>query len=238
MMANNEIGTINPIAEIGQWAKSQGIIFHTDCAQSFGKLPIDVEQMGIDLLSISGHKIYGPKGVGALYVRGQNPTIELLQVMAGGAQEKRVRPGTLNVPGIVGLGAAAEMALKDLDQETERLTKLRDKLISVIQAEVPEATLNGHPKDRLCNNASFSLKGMSADLFALGLSGLALSSSSACTSGEPIPSHVLKALGHSDELARATLRFGLGRLTTEKHIEIAAQQVIAMVQKNREVAIN
>lgn len=238
MMANNEIGTINPISEIGTWAKSQDILFHTDCAQSFGKVALDVESMSIDLLSISGHKIYGPKGIGVLYVRSENPTVELIPIMTGGSQESSLRPGTLNVPGIVGMGAAAEFAMQDLEVEKQRLTQLRDRLIQLVLSEVPNASLNGHPSERLCNNASFSLKDLSSDMFALGLSGLALSSSSACTSGSPIPSHVLKALGHGDELARSTLRFGLGRLTTEKDIEIAATKVIVMARKNREMTIN
>lgn len=239
MMANNEIGTINPIGEIGPWVKSQGILFHSDCAQSFGKVPIDVDQMGIDLLSISGHKIYGPKGVGVLYIRSKNPTVELLPVFGGGAQEGGIRPGTLNVPAIVGLGAACELALSDMTEESRRLKNLQTRLIQGILEPLSEVVcLNGHPTDRLVNNVNFSLRGLSSDMFALGLSGLALSSGSACTSGSPHPSHVLKALGHSDELARASLRFGLGRGTTEADIDLAIEKVVAMVQKNREISIN
>lgn len=237
MMANNEIGTINPIAEIGQWAKSQNILFHADCAQSFGKLPIHVEDMAIDLLSLSGHKIYGPKGVGVLFVRSENPTVELLPLLHGGTQEHGIRPGTLNVPGIVGLGAATELALSDMSAESERLKVLQKHLISGVLSQLPEATLNGHPTERLATNVSFSFSGLSADIFALGLNGLALSAGSACASGTSSPSHVLKAIGHSDKLARATVRFGLGHLTTFEDIELAIDKIVEMVLKNRQISI-
>jgi cysteine desulfurase len=237
MMTNNEIGTINPIAEIGQWAKSQNILFHSDCAQSFGKLPIHVEDMAIDLLSLSGHKIYAPKGVGVLFVRSENPTVELLPLLSGGTQEHGIRPGTLNVPGIVGLGAATELALSDMSAESERLKVLQKHLISGVLSQLPEATLNGHPTERLATNVSFSFSGLSADIFALGLNGLALSAGSACASKTSSPSHVLKAIGHSDHLARATVRLGLGRLTTFADIELAIDKIVEMVVKNRQISI-
>lgn len=237
MMANNEIGSLNPIAEIGHWAKSQNILFHSDCAQSFGKLPIHVEDMAIDLLSLSGHKIYGPKGVGVLFVRSENPTVELLPLLSGGTQEHGIRPGTLNVPGIVGLGAATELALSDMDAESERLKELQRHLISGVLSQLPEASLNGHPTERLATNVSFSFRGLSADIFALGLNGLALSAGSACASGTSSPSHVLKAIGHSDHLARATVRLGLGRLTTFADIELAIDKIVEMVVKNRQISI-
>ncbi|MBK8203476.1 MAG: cysteine desulfurase [Bdellovibrionales bacterium] len=237
MMANNEIGTINPIAEIGKWAKSQNILFHTDCAQSFGKLPIHVEDMAIDILSLSGHKIYGPKGVGVLFVRSENPSVELLPLLSGGTQEHGIRPGTLNVPGIVGLGAATELALSDMSTESERLKALQKHLISGVLSQLPEATLNGHPTERLATNVSFSFSGLSADIFALGLNGLALSAGSACASGTSSPSHVLKAIGHSDRLARATVRFGLGRLTTFADIKLAIDKIVEMVVKSRQISI-
>lgn len=238
MMANNEIGTINPIKEIGLWAKENKIAFHTDCAQSFGKIPIQVEEMGIDLLSLSAHKIYGPKGVGALYVRSDHPNCELLPIFAGGSQEGSLRPGTLNVPGIVGLGAATQLALADIEVEFARIRQLQAHFIKEVLSQIPEAQLNGHPTDRIPTNVSFSLRGLSSDIFALGLSGLALSSGSACTSGSPHPSHVLTAIGHPKELARSSLRFGLGRLTTLSDIDFAIEKMTAMVNKNREISIS
>lgn len=233
MMANNEVGTINPIKEIGLWSQSQGIYFHTDCAQTFGKLNINVNDMGIDLLSLSGHKIYGPKGIGAIYVRSKNPTVELTPLWAGGSQERGLRPGTLNVPGAIGLGTATQLALSHMSQENLRLKSLQTRFIEGIFQKCGSDViqLNGHPTQRLPNNVSFSLPGISADVFALNLSGLALSSGSACTSGSPYPSHVLKAMGHSDELAQNTLRFGLGHGTTEAHIDLAIEKVSQMIKK-------
>ena len=230
MFANNEIGSLNPIKEIGAIAKEKSILFHTDAAQAFGKVSIDVNEMNIDLLSISGHKIYGPKGVGALYIR---KGVELTPLIVGGQQEQGLRPGTLNVAGIVGLGEASELAAKNA--ECTRLFKLRDQIIKRVLEAVPEAQLNGHPTERLCNNISFSFKGLSSDIFTLGLSGLALSSGSACTSGSPEPSHVLKGIGHTDDLARATIRIGIGFNTTEEEVNTAIEKIIAMAEKNRKL---
>ncbi|MCB0421463.1 MAG: cysteine desulfurase [Bdellovibrionales bacterium] len=230
MMANNEIGTINPVSEIGKVAQEHQILFHTDAAQGLGKVLIDVDKMGIDLLSISGHKIYAPKGIGALYVRDHR---RLSRVMGGGSQEKGLRPGTLNVPGIVGLGCACEILSTKQVEEMQKTSELQSYIIETVLASVPEARLNGHPSERLCNNVSFSFQGLSADLFALGLSGVAVSSSSACCSGSPKPSHVLKALGHSDELARSTVRIGIGRFTTREDAELVVSKICSMAERNR-----
>ncbi|MCC7405582.1 MAG: cysteine desulfurase [Bdellovibrionales bacterium] len=235
MTANNEVGTLNPIAEIGAWTQPRGILLHTDAAQACGKLPLEVNQAKIDLLSISAHKFYGPKGVGALFVRQQNPTVELVPLLAGGSQEKGLRPGTLNVPGIIGLGAACALAQQDLDLEIARLTQLRDRLIQEVTRQIPSAILNGHPTARSCHNVSFSFSDLATDLFSLGLGGLALSTGSACTTGSPNPSHVLKAIGHCDALARSTVRVGLSRLTTENDITILIKSLLDLDRKNREM---
>lgn len=237
MMANNEIGSLNPIEDIGRLAKSRGIFFHVDGAQAVGKVPVDVNSLGIDLLSMSGHKIYGPKGIGALYVRGKNPQVLLKPMMAGGSQECGLRPGTVNVAGVVGLGKAIEMAVEKMDEENTRLREMRDRLIQKVIQGLPRVILNGHPVERLSNNASFSFPGLSADVFALGLSGLAVSSGSACNSGNGHPSHVLKAVGLSEELARATVRIGIGRFTTMTEIETAAAKILQMATKNQVISV-
>lgn len=234
MMANNEIGTINPISEIGRVAKEAGVLFHTDAAQGAGKVPIDVEKMNIDLLSISGHKIYAPKGIGALYVKDHR---RLSRVLGGGSQEMGLRPGTLNVPGIVGLGAACELLTANFAEEKSRIMALRDSIISSIESRIPEARLNGHPTERLYNNISFSFSNLSSDMFALGLSGVAVSSTSACSSGDPKPSHVLKALGHSDQLAKSTIRIGLGRFSTQEDADLIVQKICEMAERNRDLCL-
>ena len=218
IFANNEVGTINPIKEIGALAKSKRILFHTDAAQAVGKMNIDVNELNIDLLSLSGHKIYGPKGVGALYVRSQNPEVNLVPIQYGGSQEQGLRPGTINVPGVVGLGKALEIAIEDLTHETQRITQLRNQLMEQTKALLPNVQLNGHPTQRLCNNLSLTFSGFSPDALVSQLSGVAFSSSSACSSEQTSPSYVLKAIGLSDKMARATLRFGLSRFTTEEQI--------------------
>ncbi len=236
MMANNEIGTLHPIAEIAEQLKSKDILFHTDAAQAVGKIPLDLKHLPVDLLSISGHKIYGPKGIGALFLRKKNPCIQLKNLICGGEQEAGLRPGTLNVPGIVGLAEACQIAHEKMPEESKRLVQLRDQLIEKVLEECPGTLLNGHPKERLPNNASFSFEGLSADVFTLGLSGLALSSGSACTSASGKPSHVITALGRPESLARATIRIGLGRMTTAENIQTAADKIIAMVQKNSKIS--
>lgn len=235
MWANNEIGSINPIAQIGAIARERGIWFHTDAAQATSRVPIDVRKMNIDLLSLSGHKMYGPKGVGALFVRRECVPIKPIQF--GGSQEWGLRPGTLNVPGIVGLGAACAIAKGEGAAESARLKNWRDEIIHLINKEMPCARLNGHPTQRLASNVSFSFKGLRKDLFALGLEGLACSSGSACTSGTGNSSHVLKAIGVSDEMSQVTLRLGMGRFTTPEEIATLKQKLIATARKNQGIAI-
>lgn len=193
--------------------------------------------MGIDLLSISGHKIYGPKGVGALYIRSEKPKIVIQPQQFGGGQEHNIRPGTLNVPGIVGLAKAAELMINLRNDETFRIKNLQKKLINGVLENCPQAQLNGHPTERLCNNVSFSFHNLNADVFSLGLSGLAISSGSACSSAMAAPSYVLKAIGHSDGLARTTLRIGIGRSTTEEDIELCMSKILQMVKKSQEISI-
>jgi len=228
MLGQNEIGTINPIREIGALLRQRGILFHVDAAQALGKVAIDVDADNVDLLSGSGHKIYGPKGVGFLYI---GPRAKPKAVQFGGTQEKGLRPGTLNVPAIVGMGLACEIAEAERPEETARLTELRDHFISRVLKNIPGAKLNGHPSQRLANNISISLTGVSPELFPLGLSGLAVSSGSACSGGAT--SYVLKAIGHDDTLASASIRIGLGRYTKPEDLELAYNKIKAMADKSR-----
>lgn len=236
MHANNEVGTIQPLAEIGKITKEKGVLLHVDAAQTFGKVPIDVNAMGIDILSISGHKIYGPKGVGALYVRRQNPRVRLSPVVHGGGHERGLRSGTLNVPGIVGLGKAAEVALADMDKDKERVGKLRDRLKDGLFRELDEIYLNGHPTDRLYNNLNISFAYVEGEAMMMGLKEIAVSSGSACTSASLEPSYVLKALGVGDELAHTSIRFGLGRFNTEAEVDFAIAKVVETVRRLREMS--
>lgn len=236
MFANNEIGTVNPIAEIGQICKQFGVIFHTDAVQGAGKLPIDVQKMGIDLLSLSAHKIYGPKGVGALYVRRKGPRVRLSPLIHGGGHERGMRSGTLNVPGIVGFGKACEVALRVMPEETMRLRELRDLLWTRLNAELDEIYLNGHPTERLPNNLNVSFAFVEGESLMMGMKELAVSSGSACTSSSLEPSYVLKAIGVGEDLAHTSIRFGLGRFTTREEIEYAAKKVIETVKKLRELS--
>lgn len=234
MAANNEIGTINPVKEIGRLARSKNILFHTDAAQAAGRVPLNVDLMNIDLMSLSGHKMYGPKGVGALFVR--RDKIAIKPIMFGGQQEWGLRPGTLNVPGIAGLGAACEIAQREGVVETERIKDLRDRLVTAVLSEVKDCRLNGHPVERLCGNVSLSFGGLKSDLFALGLGGMACSSGSACTSASGHPSHVLKALGLDTELAKCTLRLGLGRFTAGDEVDTAIRKILEMARKNQDLS--
>lgn len=239
MAANNEVGTLNPLAEIGQLAKEFDLLFHTDAAQAVGKIPIDVRSMGIHLLSLSGHKIYGPKGVGALFVSQTDSlgqALPLQPLMVGGSQEKGLRPGTLNVPAIVGLGCALEIASVEMESQVSKLCLERDRLIQQILHQIPGAKLNGHPTERLCNNVHLSFQNICSSDFALGLSGLAYSSGSACNSLSPNPSHVLKAMGVPAEIAKNSLRLGLGRFTRPEHIDLAIEKILKMAQKSQERA--
>lgn len=229
----NEIGTLNPISEIGHVIlkananREQKILFHVDAAQAVGKSPISVKEWHVDLLSASGHKIYAPKGVGFLFVR---ENLKLDPLFFGGSQEHGLRPGTLNVPGIVALGKACEICQHSMVEEIRRLTELRDQFIARVLQAIPTARLNGHPTSRLYSNVSFSFAGLDADVFAIGISGLAMSSGSACAAGAP--SHILAALGLSEAMARATIRIGLGRFTTAQDLEIAAEKIIAAVSQS------
>jgi cysteine desulfurase len=236
MFANNEIGTINPIAEIGKICKEKGVLFHTDAVQAAGKVEIDVQALGIDLLSLTAHKIYGPKGVGALYVRRRNPRVRLSALIHGGGHERGMRSGTLNVPGIVGFGKACEIAKKNLATEVPRIRAQRDHMWKLIQTELDEVYLNGHPTERLCNNLNVSFAFVEGESMMMGMKELAVSSGSACTSASLEPSYVLKAIGVGEDLAHTSIRFGLGRFTTDAEIEYATQKVISTVKKLRDLS--
>lgn len=236
MHANNEMGTIHPVAEIGKIAKEKGILFHVDAAQTAGKLPIDVEKMGIDILSISGHKLYGPKGIGALYVRRSNPRVRLAPVVHGGGHERGLRSGTLNVPAIVGLGKACEIAINEMETEAKRVAGLRDRLHQGITKELDEVFLNGHPVERLPNNLNLSFAYVEGEALMMGFKELAVSSGSACTSASLEPSYVLKAMGVGEELAHTSIRFGLGRFTTPEEVDFAVEKVVATVKRLRDMS--
>lgn len=229
MAANNEIGTLHPIAAIGQVCKRRGVLFHTDAVQHAGQLPLDVEAMGIDLLSLSAHKMYGPKGVGALYVRRRSPTVRLEPMFDGGGHERGLRSGTLNVPGIVGLGKACELGQAEMAAEASRLTAMRERLRHGIMDKLEGVTLNGHPTERLPGNLNLSFSWVRGEALLMGLRGVAVSSGSACTSASPESSYVLRAVGVDDELARASLRFGLGRFNTTDEVESVIMEVERVV---------
>lgn len=235
MFANNEIGTIQPITEIGALAREKGILFHTDAVQAVGHVLVDVEEMKIDLLSLSGHKLGAPKGIGAIYIRNGVPIQPLI---FGGAQEKKKRAGTENIPGIVGLGKAVELAVGEMESESKRLIALRDKLISGILDKVHDSKLNGHPTDRLPGNCNISFAYIEGEgmLLLLDAMGIAASSGSACTSGSLDPSHVLMAIGLPHEIAHGSLRLTLDRITTEEEVEFVLNKVPEVVQKLRNMS--
>lgn len=237
MFANNEVGTIEPIAEIGAFAHQAGIYFHTDAVQAVGHTEINVKKLNIDLLSLSGHKLYGPKGVGALYIR---RGVKIEPVQHGGVQERGMRAGTENVPGIVGLGLAARKAIAKLVEENNRLTRLRDKLINAIEAEIPAVKLNGHRQDRLPGNVNFSFSGIDGEplLLNLDMQGIAASSGSACMAGSVEPSHVLLAMGLTPELAQSSLRLTLGRENTDDNIDTLLEILPKIVKKIRSLKNN
>jgi cysteine desulfurase len=236
MMANNEIGSINPIAEIGAVCKEKGVLFHTDAVQGAGKVDIDVQKMGIDLLSITAHKIYGPKGIGALYVRRKAPRVRLAPLVHGGGHERGMRSGTLNVPGIVGFGKAAELARLNRVSEVEHIKKMRDRLWHGLQAELDELHLNGHPTERLAGNLNVSFAYVEGESLMMGMKEIAVSSGSACTSASLEPSYVLKAIGVGEELAHSSIRFGLGRFTTEEEVDFALRKTVQTVKKLRDLS--
>ena len=236
MAGNNEIGTLHPLKEIGKICKAKGVLFHTDATQAVGKIPVDVEEMGIDLLSLSGHKMYGPKGIGALYVRRKDPRVRLDAMMDGGGHERGMRSGTLPVPMIVGLGMAAEIARKEMSAESQRLLHLRNRLHAGITSKLEDVYLNGHPEFRLPGNLNLSFAFVEGEGLMMGIKDIAVSSGSACTSASLEPSYVLKALGFGDELAHSSIRFGLGRFTTEEEIDFVIQDVVRAVNHLRDMS--
>jgi cysteine desulfurase len=240
MLANNEIGVIQPIAEIGALCRERGVPLHCDATQAVGKMPVDVEALHVDLMSFTAHKIYGPKGVGALYVRRRAPAVRIDPQIHGGGQESGLRSGTLNTPGIVGLAAALHLCLKEMESESKRLAALRDKLYAGLQDAIPGVGLCGPALDspglRLPGNLNCSFPFVDGEALMMSMKDLAVSSGSACTSANPEPSHVLRALGLSDDLTRASLRFGLGRFNTVEEVEFAVAKVAESVHRLRKLS--
>jgi len=236
MYANNEIGVLQPVAEIGKICREKGVIFHTDAVQAVGKVPVDVNAMNIDVLSLSGHKIYGPKGVGALYVRRRNPRVQISEQINGGGHERGMRSGTLNVPGIVGLGKACEIAREEMASEDKRLRALRDKLKNKLESSLDYIHVNGSMEHRLPGNLNMSFVYVEGESLLMGINDVAVSSGSACTSATLEPSYVLKALGLGDDVAHSSIRFGLGRFNSEAEVDYVADKVIDIVQKLRELS--
>lgn len=234
MTANNEIGTVQEIAEIGKLCHNKDILFHTDAAQAIGKLRIDVQKMNIDLMSISGHKIYGPKGIGILFVRASKPKVKLMMQMDGGGQERGVRSGTPNVPSIVGIAKAMEISSQVLGEETIRLKSYRDKMWKAFQGMIEDISLNGHPEQRLPNNLNINFHYVENSALMMSMKDIALSTGSACTTGDPEPSHVLKALKLPPDRLHSAIRFGLGRFTTEEEVDYVIDKVIKNVKILRE----
>ena len=236
MYANNEIGVIQPVKEIGKIAHEKGVLFHTDGVQAVGKVPVNVIQDNIDLMSMSAHKIYGPKGVGALYVRRKSPRVQITAQMDGGGHERGMRSGTLNVPGIVGMGEACGICQQEMPEESKRLRHLRDKLRSTFERELDEVFINGSMEHRLPHNLNMSFAYVEGESLLMGINDVAVSSGSACTSATLEPSYVLKALGVGDDLAHTSIRFGLGRFNTEEEVDYVAGRVIEVVRKLRELS--
>jgi cysteine desulfurase len=236
MYANNEIGVLQPIEEIGKIAKEKGILFHTDAVQAVGKVAVDVNRDNIDLLAMTGHKIYGPKGCGALYVRRRNPRVQLSSIIDGGGHERGMRSGTLNVPGIVGFGKAAELCENEMAEESKRLGVMRDRLKEGILKGLDEVYINGSMSYRLPNNLNMSFAYAEGESLLMGINDVAISSGSACTSAKMEPSYVLKALGVGEDLAHSSIRFGLGRFNTEEEVDYVIQRVIEVVSRLREIS--
>ena len=236
MWANNEVGTIHPIAEIGKIAKEKGVIFHCDAVQAVGHIPVDAEKAGVDLLALTAHKLYGPKGCGALWVRSKGPRVRLTPIIDGGGHERGMRSGTLNVTGIVGFGAACEIAGKEMTEEIERMRDLRDKLRAGLFERLDEIYLNGHPTERLPGNLNVSFAYVEGESLLMGINDVAVSSGSACTSATLEPSYVIRALGIDDELAHSSIRFGVGRFNTEEEVEYVTDRVTREVKRLREMS--
>jgi cysteine desulfurase len=236
MAANNEIGVLQPIREIGKICHEKGILFHTDAVQAVGKVPVNVLADNIDVLSLSGHKIYGPKGVGALYVRRRNPRVQIAAQIDGGGHERGMRSGTLNVPGIAGLGKACEIALQEMETEAAYLRRLRDRLQQKLESSLDYIHVNGSMEHRLPGNLNVSFVYVEGESLLMGINDVAVSSGSACTSATLEPSYVLKALGLGDDVAHSSIRFGLGRFNTEAEVDYVADKVIDVVKKLRELS--
>ncbi len=236
MYVNNETGVVQDIPAIGKLCHERGVLFHTDATQAVGKIPVNVDADHIDLMSISGHKMYGPKGVGALYVRRKSPRVQLTAQMDGGGHERGMRSGTLNVPGIVGLGKACELCQAEMAEEAVRLGRLRDKLKDYLLRELDEVYINGSMDHRVPHNLNISFAYVEGESLLMGINDIAVSSGSACTSATLEPSYVLKAMGAGDELAHSSIRFGLGRFTTEEEIDYTAAKVVEVVRKLRELS--
>jgi len=236
MYANNEIGVLQPIAEIGKICRERGVLLHTDATQAVGKVPVNVNTDNIDLMSMSAHKMYGPKGVGALYVRRKGPRVQLTAQMDGGGHERGMRSGTLNVPGIVGFGKACQLCTDSMAEESKRMSHLRDKLKDKLMAELDEVYINGTMEHRLPQNLNISFAYVEGESLLMGINDIAVSSGSACTSATLEPSYVLKALGAGDDIAHSSIRFGLGRFNTEEEVDYVAAKVIQIVKKLRELS--
>jgi cysteine desulfurase len=236
MYANNEIGVIQPVAEIGKLCHEKGVLFHSDAVQAIGKVPVNVIKDNIDIMSITAHKLYGPKGVGALYVRRKNPRVQLTAQIDGGGHERGMRSGTLNVPGIVGLGKACEIAMNEMPEESKRLAYLRDKLKKKFEDNLDEIHVNGTMEHRLPGNLNMSFVYVEGESLLMGINDIAVSSGSACTSATLEPSYVLKALGLGDDVAHSSIRFGIGRFNTEAEIDYVSDKLIDTVKKLRELS--
>jgi cysteine desulfurase len=236
MLANNEIGTIHPIAEIGKIAKEKGILLHCDATQGVGKIPVDVEALKVDLMSFTAHKIYGPKGVGALYVRKKGPRVRLVPQIDGGGHERGMRSGTLPVPLIIGFGKACELCEQEMPAESKRIAAMRDRLQAQIMKSLDECYLNGHPTERLPHNLNISFAYVEGEALLMGVKEIALSSGSACTSATLEPSYVLRALGVGSDLAHSSIRFGLGRFTTDEEVDYTAKRMTEAVTRLREMS--
>jgi cysteine desulfurase len=236
MYGNNEIGVVQDMAEIGKICREKGALLHTDATQAVGKIPVNVLQDNIDLLSFTGHKMYGPKGVGALYVRRKNPRVQLTAQMDGGGHERGMRSGTLNVPGIAGFGAAAEICRLEMPEESKKHAALRDRLKDKLLAELDETYINGSLERRLPHNLNISFAYVEGESLLMGINDIAVSSGSACTSATLEPSYVLKALGAGDDLAHSSIRYGIGRFNTEEEVDYAANKTIEVVKKLRELS--
>jgi len=236
MAANNEVGVLQPVAEIGKIARERGVLFHTDAVQAAGKVPFDVNAMNVDMASLSAHKMYGPKGVGALYVRRRNPRVLLTAIIDGGGHERGMRSGTLNVPGIVGMGKAAAIARAEMAAEAVRVAGLRDRLLQGLRQGLDEIYVNGSMEHRLPGNLNISFAYVEGESLLMGVNDVAVSSGSACTSATLEPSYVLKALGTGDDLAHSSIRFGLGRFNTEEEVDYVAAKLVSVVRRLREMS--